>query len=468
MDKITFKNPKSTIEDVLPDIKAYSVSSCERYFRIDRGLVYMLREFCEENKIQINEIDKTYFKVSTNSDDKLNLIPREDQLKAVDNFIDSGNGGLIIAGTSAGKTIIGLLIARKLKCVTTILVWSNAHQRQWYDEIIKFGIYDKKDIGGCGGELFTTPKVGLINLCMQQALNKSPNKLKMYNNVSSCVILDECQITSARTFTHTMSQFNAKFRGGLSASIHRRDNFGFRIPHIIGPIVYKSKDVESKSKIRCKINLVLSDFESINYNLTRNYTRLLNEMANDMVRNKLIISRAMKFIKQGKLVLIMVERKEHIINLKNLLPSYIRYSLVMGETDLVSAKKYKLSTKDKKFLINYDGVKSFKESRELGLSKKIDLIIGTQKVFVGYSVKTIEHGIIATPTAGNVNLFNQQIGRVERSYFGDDILIKKYGVKNTPTIDYIVDYEIYTLKLNAKMLINKIDRHFKWIKHKEI
>ena len=103
-------------------------------------------------------------------------------------------------------------------------------------------------------------------------------------------------------------------------------------------------------------------------------------------------------------------------------------------------------------LLDYNDDEAFFEIKKLGVEKKLDIVIATQKGDVGLNNKTFDHLIITTPTGGNIEKFNQQKGRVERDY--DEILVKKFGKKKTPTVDYLWDLKHDSLRSKGRKIMN--------------
>lgn len=420
------------------EVKAYYLKAGMYHF--GRGCIYTLIPIFKKHKVPYKIEDFTYFKEIDYDFSNCTAIPKKDQAKALKQSIKARYGGCVLAATSVGKTLIALFYAVKLKCVVTVVVWSTIHQKQFIDEILKFNIIKKSDIGGCGGVFEEETKVGIINICMQQSLYNSKSKLAKFNAVSSCVAADELQKYAATTFTDVLDSFKARYRIGLSASIDRHDKLGFIIPWYVGAKVYGNSSTKSPSRINCVINLVLTKFKDSSYAWSKDYNTLLNKIANDKKRNTIIVDRAMqKAYKEDRVTLIFVQRKQHVINLLKMFPDDIDIGVIMSATGKSDLKKYNLNKAEKQYLVDYDPDKELDKVIKLAKDKKMRIIIGTDKVFVGFNEKILEHGIITTLTGENLELFNQQVGRIERSFYGDKYLLDKYGKKRIPTLDYMFD-----------------------------
>jgi superfamily II DNA or RNA helicase len=162
----------------------------------------------------------------------------------------------------------------------------------------------------------------------------------------------------------------------------------------------------------------------------------------------------------------MVERRAHVAILAHYLKlEGIDAKIIMGKT---TPKKLNKEIKKEfpkyissdviKLFREYDMDKEFEITRELAYHKKAKVILTTQKGFIGMSIKTIDVGIIATPTGMSLELFNQKVGRVERSYGDDKYLLDRFGVKPTPIVEYIWDVRIPPLKRSGQNIIDEYPR----------
>lgn len=396
------------------------------------------------------------------------IVLRAEQKPAVTKALKKKQG--IIRGPCAsGKSVIGLEIIAQSKQVGTVIVWNTSHQEQWIEEALRSDLLNisLSDIGGVGGifsdrkkwnklfpnDKFPGKRVGKLNICMQQSLWREDNR-EMFTEVTGCLVADEIQRFAARTFKVVLNSFQAVYRIGLSANEKRKDGKECLIYDAVGEIIHIIPDTNVGSRKKSKIYLVPTKYENDEYEFTKRTPELLNDMARDKSRNKIIIRRAKKKASKKKLVLILVERKYQALYLREkLLAKKLKVKLLVGKTtkkEIREAddwnKSWKTYMSDK-----YDADLAFQIVKKLGTKKKIDVIIATQKGDVGISIKTIDHLIITTPTGGNLERFNQQKGRVERNY--DRPLIKKYGPKKTPTVDYMWDIRNESIRKKGENIL---------------
>lgn len=316
--------------------------------------------------------------------------------------------------------------------------------------------------------MFKKPKVGIFNVCTEHSLAK-PKYGKLFGAVTKVLGLDEVQRLASTSFQYIPQYFNCPYRMGISASIERGDGKKFLITEALGPVRFIAKDRDSGSKIKSRILMVKSNYKDDEYAWGGNRVDLVNNMTRDQKRNSLIIKRVLKRVNQDKIVLILVERRAHVAILAHLLHRKgIESHFIMANTSNKALQneiknefpKYVCSEVIQKFR-DYNADVDVEKIKELAYHRKLKVIIGTQKAFVGMSIKTIDVGLIATPTGMNTELFTQKVGRVERSYGDDKYLLETFGQKPTPIAEYIWDHRIPPLKRSGENLIENYPRKIK-------
>jgi superfamily II DNA or RNA helicase len=409
-------------------------------------------------------------------------ILRAEQEGAVQAIL-KGESGLCKGDCSIGKTVILLEAMARSGQPAIISVWSDVHQKQWINEALnsKLTNLSPDQIGGVGGifnskkeyvKLFGDRKynkrpLGILNVCMQQSL-RNPEHYKFFQLECGFIGFDEVQYYGALTFDAMIHQFPALYRVGVTADERRKDKKQFLIYDSIGSVIHQVETPKkSSSRILAKINLVKSNYKDDEYAFDRDYTELLSRMACDLERNKLIILRAKKKLEQNKIVLILVERKEQALILQDMLVGYKGELLIGKQNNKRAIRESELDDGHKDLLLNYDADESFTRIKDLAYRKKLNYIIATKKGDVGLNSKTIEHLVIGNPTGGDINRFNQQKGRVERTYFGDEWLLKTFGEKERPTVDYIWDHRMPKFYPHRKNIIDTFGKTVRVIEDKK-
>jgi superfamily II DNA or RNA helicase len=472
--KFTYRNPTYdsnnkhgySVANIPEFIKSVSFNNKKGRMYIHRGCLKDVRKILKKYNHTVKIVDKTVFDESKDVKFSSNIVLRPEQKDAFDDVVNSRFGGLVKASTSFGKTVLGLAIVVHFGKVANVFVWSKKHQSQWYKEILKFNICKDSEIGGIGG-IFNKPKVGKINLIMQQSVADTLSRSGS-DNLAAYIdhpinIIDEGQRWSAETFIGVVTKLRGKYIVGVSADFRRRDKKEFIIYNTIGTYIHVAKEKASGSKILANIYLVRSRFYYRDYMFDRNRVELLKEMGSDKKRNLLICQRALRKVRKGKLVIIMVEHKDHAVRLYSMLKNKSRCRMMIGTTPKKTIENYNITSKQKQLLREYKPDAEYETILKEAKTKDIDIIIGTSITFVGLSIKTIDHAVIATPSSRDLKLFNQKVGRVERSYGDDKELLELFGKKETPTVDYIADMAMGPLCAVANIIKEEYPRKVKFI-----
>ena len=419
---------------------------------ISRGGKDKLHKHLKKLNITPKYIDRTlvcesvYFEQS-------NVVRRNDQEKFLRQLMKYAQG-CGQAYTSFGKTLTLLELAKELKQPTLIIVHTTFLQEQWIKEACGPFNLDPKDIGGVGGLFgnkksfkeyfpnckFENRRYRKLNICLYHSLQNTKH-LDFFKDRIGLVLFDEGQKTPIDAVQGQVNRFRARYRYAASAEFRRKDGKEFLTFDTFGPIRSIAVERNSASKILSEIHLVSSPTEDDQYSEDGNYSGLISRVSKDHERNILICKRAIRKVREGKLVLILVERKIQAGILAKLLSKFRVDMLLGGVNTSLIKKDESLPLSVKRILCAYDGKTAYKRIETLANKKNLDIIIGTQKAEVGLNIRTIDHEIITTPIGKNPERFKQCKGRVERTY--SDEQVEYFGHKKaTPTVDVIVDHQI--------------------------
>lgn len=488
--KFTYKNPKF-VENEKWGYSNYAVEKYLKTFEIHNGQIAFSRgcyneliKHFKKFSIELSFIDRTLV-CETVDFSQSNTIMRKDQGEFVSdllNFDKYPYGCSGIAYTSFGKTLSLLEIAKIIAQPTLILVHTEFLQKQWIKEATDPCLFNlpKSRIGGVGG-VFAGKKrrLGDLNICLYHSLMKQ-NHLDFFKDKIGCVLFDEGQKSPIEGVQKVINKTRSRYRYTASAELRRKDGKEFITFDTFGDIAHVAVEKASDSKIMSKLKLVKTPYSD--YETKGDNNLMLTRMYSDKERNIFICRRAVKAVRQGRLVLIFTERKFHAAILYRMLSKAYKVEMLLGgvtESNFQTleckkevaayskhfdehiahkyakykdkkvakqAKKkyisdhvtmaYLTSKKTMKMAMEYKT--SFDSLVSLATKKKINIIIGTQKAEVGLSIRTLDHGIITSPIGNNDERFKQVKGRFERTYKQVDIDL--FGcMKDVPTIDVLVD-----------------------------
>lgn len=314
----------------------------ERYFKfveeteneviIPRGFIGKLIRFCKETQIDFQFSDKRKLKQTIPF--SFNAQLRKHQQEAVEAVVKK-DFGVIVAPTGSGKTVIGLKIIADKKQPALIIVHRKQLLEQWIERIEAFVGIPKKDIGVIGQG---KAKIGKqVTVATIQSLPKQINEIQ---NIFGTIIVDECHHIPAETFRNTIEQLHTFYLYGLTATPFRKYNDGKLIFTHLGEIIANIQATEIENYKQAKIIIRNTDLDVPYNSKTDNFETLSKILVHDTNRNKLILNDVQTELNQGKKVVIITERKEHIETL-NLFLKQLYETITLSGDDTDSNKKTK-------------------------------------------------------------------------------------------------------------------------------
>lgn len=394
------------------------VEETENDVIVPRGFIGKLLRFCKEAQIDFQFSDKRKLKQTITF--SFNAQLRKHQEEAIE-ATTKKDFGVIVAPTGSGKTVIGLKIITIKKQPALIIVHRKQLLEQWIERIEAFIGIPKKEIGIIGQG---KAKIGKqITVATIQTL---PKKLDESKNTFGIIIVDECHHIPAETFRNTIEQLNTFYLYGLTATPFRKYNDGKLIFTHLGEIIANIQATEIENYKQAKIIIRNTELE-VPYNSKMDSFETLSKiLVHDTNRNKQILNDVQLELNQGKKVVIITERKEHIDTLNLFLKqSYETITLSGDDTD--SNKKTKWKTlKDGSFQV---------------------LITTGQYFGKGTDLHNINTLFLVYPFSFHGKLI-QYIGRVQRSEINPTI----YDYR-----DIKIDY-LNKLFLKRNTYYRKIDR----------
>lgn len=252
--------------------------------------------------------------------------------------------GVIVAPAGSGKTVMGLEIIARRKQPALILVHRKQIMDQWVDRIQTFFGIAKAHIGRISG-----PKKAVgekVTVGMMQSLARQGD-LKDLRNRFGTIIIDECHHIPAKTFREVISQLDAKYCYGLTATPKRQHNDEKLIYLFIGDIVAElaeeSTIVETtkyqKSTLPTRTVTIHTTTLEIPFSFTADDYQLLARIVSfDQTRNQLVLNDIRHLVAAEKKTLVLSERKEHLEVLNMYLKGTAETIIITGDDSAVSRK----------------------------------------------------------------------------------------------------------------------------------
>lgn len=322
--------------------------------------------------------------------------------------------GIILMGCGMGKTEVCLACAAELKQHTLFI----AHTKELVTQA-KERCEQNLD---CTTSLISEGKIDLkgdIVFATVQTLFKNLNKIPQ--DEFGFMVIDECHHTAANAssvemFRTCADYFAARYKLGLTATLHRADGLEGCIPKILGDVIYEIREdgseyvaiyndkelmrfPKTQFQVPAKVNFVKTDYTLIDKNgydrpvydksgMTISFSRLISDLASDVDRNKQIIDLC-NSLKGSTIVL----------------------------SDRVDQLKYLATRIDNCVQVDGGTKKDIREKvfEDIKSGKKKVLLASYALAKEGLDCKVLENVVFATPVKDEAIVI-QCIGRAQRPY----------------------------------------------------
>lgn len=276
-----------------------------------------------------------------------------------------------------GKTFTALHIARKLEQKTLIITHTTALRDQWIEEI--------ENLYGISPGVIGSGKFDIEDHCLVvgnvQTVTKFVDRL---SKEFGCIILDEAHHVPATTFSSIIDGMHARYRIGLSGTIHRTDGKHVIFRDYFGDKFYKPPQSHT---LNPTVKVVPT---GVFLTPGATWAKKINDLLYDPDYQEFVGNLARRHVEQGHSVLIVADRVEFLENVKEIVGDTC--ILITGET-------------------TYEERKQRLEQVENGTKM---CIAGSRQIFSeGISINRLSCVILAVPTSNPISL-EQIIGRIMR------------------------------------------------------
>ena len=248
---------------------------------------------------------------------------RMDQKAAVSAMLHH-DAGVLCAPTAFGKTVSAAAMIARRGVNTLVLVHRTELMKQWQERLLAFLAVDKGMIGVIGGG--KSRPSGNIDIAVMQSLSRQGEVNPLVESYGQ-VIVDECHHVGAVSFDAILRRTKARFVLGLTATPIRRDGQQPIIFMQCGPIRYTA--AESVSAPRdLEVAPRLWDAR-IDLPRDAGIQEVFRHLANDQERTDAIAAEITGAFGQGRKVLVLSERTEHLDAIKASLGSQVPAPLVL-------------------------------------------------------------------------------------------------------------------------------------------
>ena len=387
---------------------------------IPRGFMRQLVLLCRRHKINYEIDDRRSNLPPRNFSFKGKLRPF--QQKAVDEML-AKDFGTLNSATGSGKTIMALYMVARRRQPTLIVVHTKELASQWIERIEAFLGIPSEEVGLIGSGKKVVGKK--ITVALVQSLYKCAEEIA---GQIGFLVVDECHRCPSRTFTEAVTEFDARYMLGLSATPWRRDKLSQLIFWHLGDVhheVDKAHLVETGNILTAEVIPRETNFKPF-YDPVNEYSKMLSELTADTERNVLIASDvALETSTSNGICLVLSDRKAHCENLQALLKYRFKLDAELLTGDLSQGERQKVIER-----LN---------------QKKAKVVIATgQLIGEGFDCKNLSTLFFATPVSFSGRVL-QYLGRVLRP---------APGKKKARVFDYIdIHVDILTKAARARQRV---------------
>ena len=298
---------------------------------------------------------------------------------------EKSQGGIISVPCGWGKTIMALYLIGKLKRKTIIIVHKEFLLNQWIKRIEEFlpearvGIIQASKVDYKNKDIV----IGMLQTIVSR--DYTPDDFLSFGTV----IFDECHHLGARVFSQCFNKLISKKMIGLTATVNRKDGLTKVFKYFIGDIMYSMKKKLNTHDVKIEGIHYYSNSEMHKELFNRrgdlNFPGMLNNIVKIPERNNFIVSKIKNYISEGRKIILLSHRINHLKLLK----------LMIEKENISSVGLY------------IGGMKMV----TLEQSKKADVLLGTYNmVSEGFDDPIRNTLILSTPLSDVV----QSAGRILR------------------------------------------------------
>lgn len=399
----------------------------DEYIALPRGCEAALLDLFSGTKTKITISEKTNCGAEIPAE--FNGTLREEQQPAADALLEH-NIGVLSATTAFGKTVVASYLIGARKTNTLVLVHTQSLMTQWQKSLEQFlniniappekpkGRGRRKawsPVGVLGAEKNTLN--GVVDVAVMQSLVSEDEVKELVRNYGM-IIVDECHHVSAVNFEKILKFANARYIYGLTATPTRQDGHHPIIFMQCGPIRYKV-DAKSQAEKRSFEHYLVPRFtpyrcEEKDKNITETY----KDLAENELRNSYIVNDIVKAVKSGRTPIVLTERREHVLKLKDMLIGYCQNIITLFGTSLQKERRETL------------------EKLQAIPDNELLIIIATGRyVGEGFDYPRLDTLFLALPIAWKGKVA-QYAGRLHRNYPGkSEVQIYDYVDVHIPVLE---------------------------------
>jgi len=379
-----------------------------QYIGLPRGCLDDVRLLLEVNSIHPDIQDERISgsKISVKFLGKL----RKDQKAAVRSLFKH-EAGVLSAPTAFGKTVVAAAMIARRKVSTLVLVHRAELQRQWQERLNGFLDLPKNSMGVVGGG--KKKPSGKIDIAVMQSLIRMEKPGEFFDSYGQ-VIVDECHHITAFSFESLIKKAKARYVLGLTATPIRRDGQQPIIHMQCGPV----RHTAIKSEVApSQLEVWPQHLNAPEIPTDSPIQTVFRILTTDEKRNNKIAEDILNAYREGRKVLVLTERTDHLARLRERLGDEIEHCFVLHG---------RLSKKQRASILS--------ELQSLEGSTPHVLLATGRLVGEGFDHPPLDTLVLAMPISWKGTL-QQYAGRLHREHADkQDVRIYDYVEDNQPQL----------------------------------
>lgn len=275
----------------------------EKFLALPRGCLSDVEALLAANKIELRLDDMRSIGRRMNA--TFNGVLRPDQQEALE-AVTKHDFGMLIAPTAFGKTVTAAAVIAKRKVSTLVIVHRADLMRQWQERLGSFIGLDEQKIGliGAGKKKPT----GMLDIAVIQSLARRDNLPELFSQYGQ-VIIDEAHHLTAETFEAVLKQASARFVLGLSATPIRSNGHHPIIFMQSGPVRHIAR---RPAHVPDQLSVRVRHLPTPSIAPNASIQEVIRLLAEDNDRNARIVGDATNALENGRKVLLLTKRTEHL------------------------------------------------------------------------------------------------------------------------------------------------------------
>ena len=275
-----------------------------QHIALPRGCLEAALELLRDNGIRCDLRDERY--LGEPIDVRFAGMLRLDQEAAIAGMLQQ-DAGVLCAPTAFGKTVTAAAMIARRGVNTLVLVHRTELLKQWQERLQAFLGVGKGELGTIGGG--KVKPSGKIDIAVMQSLSRLGEVSPLVENYGH-IIVDECHHVGAVSFDAILKRSKAKYVLGLTATPIRRDGQQPIIFMQCGPIRYTAAKAPSSP---CDLVVVPRTRPSrIELPTESGIQDVFRHLVHDQGRTDAIAAAVTEAYNQGRKILVLTERTEHL------------------------------------------------------------------------------------------------------------------------------------------------------------